>query len=271
MRAGLALAAAAFSLAVNAAGPVAFVADLQGNASIEGDGKVGFLAELNAGTRLLLGSGSTVAVTYAASGAEYTLRGPGEFVVSEAEVKADKGAAPTKRQVSSLKDTSAVARVSKTATASVRMRSVTASAARNALDYPVDTKIATLQPELRWTQVSGDAAEVKLLDANGKELWKGSAQAGAARPAMKLNAATRYRWTVMTAAGAVGEAQFETLPAEALMKVAKSKSAAKGFSERVMHAIVLQDLGATQEARAAWGELARERPELPELAALARQ
>ena len=114
MRAGLALAAAAFSLAVNAAGSVAFVADLQGNASIEGDGKVGFLAELNAGTRLLLGSGSTVAVTYAASGAEYTLRGPGEFVVSESEVKADKGAAPTKRQVSSLQDAAVVARVSKT-------------------------------------------------------------------------------------------------------------------------------------------------------------
>jgi len=88
---------------------------------------------------------------------------------------------------------------------------------------------------------------------------------------MKLNAATRYRWTVMTPAGVVGEAQFETLPSDALMKVAKSKSAAKGFSERVMHAIVLQDLGAVQEARAAWSELARERPDLPELAALARQ
>jgi len=271
MRAGLALAAAAFSLAVNAAGPVAFVADLHGNATIEGDGKVGFLAELNAGTRLLLGSGATVAVTYAASGAEYTLRGPGEFVVSESEVKADKGAAPAKRQVSSLQDAAIVARVSKTATASVRMRNITPSAARNALDYPVDTKVATLQPELRWTQVASGAAEVKLLDANGKELWKGSAQSGAARPAMKLNAATRYRWTVMTPAGVVGEAQFETLPSDALMKVAKSRSAAKGFSERVMHAIVLQDLGATQEARAAWGELARERPELPELAALARQ
>jgi hypothetical protein len=271
MRAGLAFAAAALSFAANAASPVAFVADMHGNASIEGDGKVTFLAELNAGTRLLLGTGSTVAVTYAASGAEFTLRGPGEFVLSDTEVKADKGAAPAKRQVSALQDAGVVARISKTATASLRMRNIAAPATRNALDYPVDTKVATLQPELRWSQVSREAAEVKLLDAAGKELWKGNAQAGSARPSVKLNAASRYRWTVMTAAGSVGEAQFETLPADVLMKVARSKSAAKGFSERVMHAFVLHDVGATQDARAAWAELSRERPDLPELAALARQ
>jgi len=270
-RIGLAFAAAALSLAASAAGPVAFVADLHGNASIEGDGKVAFLAELNAGTRLLLGTGATVAVTYATSGTEFTLRGPGEFVVTESEVKADKGAAPAKRQVSSVQDGGVIARVSKTATASLRMRNVAAPAARNALDFPVDTKIATLQPELRWSQVSREGAEVKLLDASGKELWKAAAQSGAARPAVKLSAGTRYRWTVMTPGGAIGEAQFETLSADALMKVAKSKSAAKGFSERVMHAFVLHDLGATQEARSAWADLSRERPDLPELAALARQ
>jgi hypothetical protein len=36
-----------------------------------------------------------------------------------------------------------------------------------------------------------------------------------------------------------------------------------------MHALLLQDLGATQEAREAWAALARERPDLPELAGLA--
>jgi len=75
------LAACALSAPVFAAESVAFVADLSGNASIEGDGKVTFLAELQTGTRLLLGSGSTVAVTYASTGSEFTARGPGEFVV----------------------------------------------------------------------------------------------------------------------------------------------------------------------------------------------
>ena len=65
------VAALGLSLAALASGPVAFVADIHGNASIEGDGKVTFLAELKAGTRLMLGSGAKVSVTYASSGAEY--------------------------------------------------------------------------------------------------------------------------------------------------------------------------------------------------------
>src|SRR5437762_874963 len=97
------LAAALFALsaAAHGADPVAFVADLHGNATIEGNGKVNFLHELGAGTKLLLGTGATVSVTYAASGTEFTLRGPGEFVIDRAEVKVEKGGAPTRRVVPS--------------------------------------------------------------------------------------------------------------------------------------------------------------------------
>ena len=99
MHRALAVLAAWAALAA-AAQPVAFVADLSGNATIEGDGKVGFLAELTAGTRLLLGTGASLAVTFASSGSEFTLRGPGEFLVTASEVRAEKGSAPTKRTVS---------------------------------------------------------------------------------------------------------------------------------------------------------------------------
>jgi hypothetical protein len=37
-----------------------------------------------------------------------------------------------------------------------------------------------------------------------------------------------------------------------------------------MHALVLQEMGATQEAKEAFAALARDRPDLPELAALGR-
>jgi hypothetical protein len=111
---------------------------------------------------------------------------------------------------------------------------------------------------------------VSLRDESGKEIWKGDAQPGTTRPAVKLSAASRYRWTVMTSSGALGEAQFETLGNDAIAKIARSRAAAKTFSDRVVHAVLLQDLGATQEAREAWAELARERPDLAELAALAR-
>jgi hypothetical protein len=268
------LASAALALAFSAFGsaPVAFVADLNGNATIAGDGKLNFLAELEPGTRLYLGSGASVAVTFAGTGTEYTLVGPGEFVVLPAEVKVEKGVAPTKRIVTQLPDAGVVARISQTATASLRMRGVQppGEAARSNLEYPVDTRVSTVQPMLRWRGDANAAATVSLVDASGKEVWKGPAMSGSARVPVKLSPSTRYTWTVMTPKGWVGEAGFETLPAETMAKVGKSSARAKTFSERVLHALLLHDIGARQEARAAWAALARERPDLPELDALAR-
>jgi hypothetical protein len=263
---------AALSGAAHAAGPVAFVADLKGNATIEGDGPVGFLAELTAGTRLLVGSNAFLAVTYAATGAEFTLNGPGEFLVDAAEVRAEKGAAPRRRTVAILPDPGVVARVSRTATASLRMRGIgDGGKARSTLEFPVDTRVSTLQPTLRWKNGARDEkVTVSVVDASGREVWRSGPVPESARTAVKLAPATAYRWTVTTPRGVLGEASFETLPAAGLARVAKSRAAAKAFPDRVMHAVLLQDLGATQEAREAWAALARERPDLPELAALAR-
>jgi hypothetical protein len=254
-----------------AAAPVAFVADLKGSATLDGQTRLAFLAELEPGTRLHLGPGASVAVTYAGTGHEYTLTGPGEFVVLATEVKVEKGAAPTRRSVMQLPDAGIVARMSHTSTASLRMRGVAApaEASRNRLEYPVETRVATLQPRLTWRGEAA-AATVSLSDASGKEVWKGPGQAGSAQPAVKLSPATRYTWTVMTPKGLVGEATFETLPADSLAKVAKSSARTRTFADRVLHALLLQDIGAHQEARVLWAQLARERPDLPELAALAR-
>jgi len=183
---------AAAALAASAQ-PVAFVADVQGNATIEGKGRLAFLAELPARTRLVLGSGARAAVTYAESGAEFTLAGPGDFVVGATEVKAERGAQPTRRSVQVMPDSGAIAKVSRTANASLRMRGLPAE------------------------------------------------PAPAGPPT-----------------------------AEARARAEKSRVSAKTFSERVMHAVLLQEIGATQDAREAWAGLARERPDLPELAVLAK-
>lgn len=272
MTRGAVLAAlAALSFAAQGAGPIAFVADLRGNATIEGDGPVGFLAQLSEGTRLLVGSKASLAVTYAATGAQFTLVGPGEFLVAAAEVRAEKGATPTRRTVTALPDPGVVARVSRAATASVRMRGIGDDKGKPGLEFPVSTRVSTLQPTLRWKSGSGDdKATVSVVDTSGKEVWKADAAPQSTRTTVKLAPATAYSWTVMTPKGVLGEASFETLSTPALAKVAKSRAAAKGFPDRVMHAFLLQDLGATQEAREAWAALAHERPDLPELAALAR-
>lgn len=251
---------------------VAFVADVRGAATIEGNGPVTFLHELAAGTRLLLGTGAVAAITFAASGTEYTVMGPGEFAITRTEVRADKGKVPAKRVVTSLSDPEVVTRVSKSATASVRMRSLAAvSAAANPLEYPVGTRVTTLRPTLRWKSAA-DPVTVRVRDDAGNEIWKATMLPGAApAQAPKLSPATRYRWTIMTAKGQeYPEASFETLPTDISARVERSLAAAKTFSQRVMHALVLQEVGAEHEAREAWAVLARERPDLPALAALAR-
>jgi hypothetical protein len=263
---------AAIALAARAAGPVAFVADVTGNATVEGDGTLVFLAELAAGTKLLLGSGAAVAVTYGASGTEFTLKGPGIFRIDERDVQVEKGSRPARRNVATLSDPGIVARVSSTATASLRMRGVPpATPAGSPLEYPVDTRVTTLQPLLRWKHDPAmEGAQVSVSDADGREIWKGDAKRGSVRPPVKLIPATAYRWTLTTPHGAAAEARFETLPAPLLAKAERSRAAAKRFPERVLHALLLQDLGASQEAREAWAALARERPDLAQLAELSR-
>jgi hypothetical protein len=269
MRLALAGVLLATALAAQAASPVAFVADIRGNATIEGNGRLTFLTELATGTRLLLGTGAAATITFAASGAEFAIEGPGEFAIGIGDVKADKGAAPPKRRaVSALGDLGVVSRVSRTATASLRMRGLAPTPDPAALEYPVNTRIFSLQPTLRARGVSADS-RVTILDGAGKSVWSGPVLPQGTRVGVKLAPASRYGWSITTSRGALGPAYFETLPAQAIARVEKSRGKDKTFPERVVGAILLQELGATQDAREAWEELSRERPDLPELAALA--
>jgi hypothetical protein len=186
-------------------------------------------------------------------------------------VTTDKGAKPTRRGAMPLGASSGVLqRAAETATASLRMRSVAPSSPA-ALEFPVSTRVATLKPTLRWrAEGGGDDFTLVLLDAKGKQVWKGAAKPEGTRPGVTLAPASRYSWTVIGARGPVGQAEFETLGADAIARAERAGSEARSFSGRVVHALLLQDLGAQQEAREAWARLAAERPDLPELANLAR-
>lgn len=267
-----ALAAAVLAAALGAqAGPVAFVADVRGSATIEGDGKLDFLAELPAGTRVLLGTGAAASIAFAGSGAEYEIKGPGRFRIDEREVAAENGAPPAARKGVVLLDRQVIARVGNAARASSRMRGGKPSAAGPlALEYPGEARIATLEPQMRWRSQPAAAVTLAVRSSTGREVWKGPVTGNAARLPVRLSPGERYAWTVTAADGAVAEGRFETLPAEALARVAAARSAGRSFAHRVKHAMVLEELGAVQDARDAWAQLARERPDLVELQALAR-
>jgi len=69
----------------------------------------------------------------------------------------------------------------------------------------------------------------------------------------------------------VGSGRFRTVSAEALQQVEQRRPADKAeFSDRLLFALMLREMGATQEAREAWARLATERSDLPELAAMAK-
>jgi hypothetical protein len=253
---------------------VALVTDLQGEARIAGGAKVAFLGEIQSAARLVLDKGAKLTLIYVASGTEFTLAGPGEFVVEASAVKASTGPAPVRRAVVARPDPGTVSRLAESATASIRMRSASAPKAasrRPELLYPRGAQIAVLQPTLAWSaDVPADGFTVVVAGADGKPAWRGTAKATSAKVGTRLSPATRYTWTLLSGDTSLGEASFETLPAESIRRAEAARAASRTFSDRILHALVLQDLGAAQDARLAWAELARERPELPELGALAR-
>ena len=79
-----------------------------------------------------------------------------------------------------------------------------------------------------------------------------------------------YAWTCSAGDVQVADARFETLSVDAIAAADKARAAAKSFPDRVLLAMSLQDLGAAQDASEVWAQLASERPDIPELAGLAR-
>lgn len=270
LAAGLWIAATAAHAAA-----VGFVTDLRGDARTASGTKIAFLGEVQPDTRVVLEAGARLTVIYIASGTEFTASGPGEFVFGNDEAKAVRGAAPTRRTVPSRPDAVVVTRVANSATASVRMRSANPApppSGRPALLYPRNVPVATLRPTLSWAaEPSASGFTVVVANADGKPAWKGSSKSNSARVGARLAPASRYTWTLAAGETTLGEASFETLPEAAIKRVEASRAAARSFSDRILHAFVLQDVGATQDARQAWADLARDRPDLPELAVLARQ
>ena len=105
-----------------------------------------------------------------------------------------------------------------------------------------------------------------------KPLLKARASGGSYRvPARLLAPDTEYVWTMTVAGNEIGSARFRTLNAEALAQVEHRRPSERAdFSDRLLFALMLQEMGAVEEARESWARLAQERADLPELAAFAK-
>lgn len=270
------LMAALFALAQSAvaAEGVAFIANLKGEVALDGAGRPALMAELTRGQKIVLGKDASLSVMFIQSGKEFALKGPGRFVVNGSDISASNGAPPAVRETEWRTNSKVLVQVSQSSSASIRMRRIgpAKSDDKAALVYPTHGKVSTLQPTFRWN--SGGAAPpfgftISPAADRSSPLSKASVGGDSYRLPVTLIPDTEYAWRVTAADTEIGSGMFRTLPQDALSQAENRKPHDKAeFSDRLMYALMLQEMGATQDAQEIWSTLAQERADLPELAAL---
>ncbi len=275
LRTSVSLLLFATALAAGAADGVAFITNMKGEIAVDGSPRPMLMSELAKGQKITVGKESLLSVMFIQSGKEYLLKGPGDYTVGERDVSARHGMPPAARETGWRASSQVLVKVSQTSAASIRMRSLAPAKAEEKpkLLFPTQGAITTLQPTYRWASDPKAAADVSLVvvGMEDKPVVKTRASAGSLKSPVKLQPDTEYVWIVAAAGVEIGTGRFRTLSADAIQQVERRKPSERAdFSDRLMYALMLQDLGATQEARESWAKLAEERADLPELAALAK-
>ena len=253
---------------------VAFITNLKGDVAIDGNLRPLVLGELARGQRITVGRDAMLHVMYTGSGKEYVLK-PGEYEIRDTEVASASGMPPIARSTEWRASNKVLMQVGQTSGASVRMRSIAKQKVDNApkLLYPADGSVGTLQPQFRWHAADASApAELTLLVAGqSKPVHQAKVTGLTHRVTAKLKPDTEYAWMVTANGTEIGPARFRTLPASAIQAIDRKRPGDKSeFSDRLLFALYLQEMGADQEAREAWMRLSQERADLPELSALAK-
>jgi hypothetical protein len=257
-----------------AADGIAFITNLKGEVAVDGNPRPALLSELGKGQKISVGRESQASVMYIASGKEYALKGPGEYLLKDTEVAAASGMPPVTRNTEWRPTNKVLVQVAQTSAASVRMR----SAAQPKPDvgpkllFPTEGAVSTLQPTFRWRRDDKDPVEFTLMVVGQeKAVHVVKVNALSYRVPAKLKPDTEYAWVLASGGNEIGMGKFRTLPAEGVQRAERAKPAERAeFSDRVLYALMLHEMGATQEARESWARLAQERSDLPELSALAK-
>ena len=256
---------------------IAFITNLVGDVAVDGSARPILMSELSKGQKIVVPMGSRLSVMYLQSGKEYALKGPGDFFVGEREIMAGTGMPPVARETSWRANSQVLVNIAQTSSASIRMRSFSPPAKADhkaRLLFPTLGTISGLQPTFLW--VAGESkrpAEITLAAAGNEDspVLRSKVAANSFRAPAKLQPDTEYVWTVSSDGRAIGTGKFRTLPLSAIHAIDTHRPSEKAdFSDRLLFALLLHEHGAQQEARNAWGKLAQERSDLPELAGLAK-
>ncbi len=260
------------ALPVAGANAIAFITNIEGEIAVDGIPRPLLLSELAKGQKVVVGRESRASVMYIASGKEYVLLGPEEYTVKDTEIASASGMPPVARSTEWRASGKVLAQVAQTSAASVRMRSIApAKRPLAAPAYPAKGNVSTLQPVFRWEGPARDTVEFTLrVDGQERPVHRATAKGAAYSLPVKLKPDTGYAWVVTAAGNEIAAGQFRTLPAQALAQIEDRRPTPRsGFSDRLLFTLLLQEMGALQEAQESWSRLAAERSDLPELSALA--
>lgn len=257
----LAVVASAASLAA----PLALVADVVGNASLQGN-RLRLLQELDADSVIAVNGGGEVVVFYLADGTQWSLKGTGGFRFTPSGPESAAGAPPPERRATQAAFRDLRVRSDRVTQGGVVMRSIGGEAL--ALTSPVSEVVVTTPVELSWTPMSPAATyAVEVVDDAGARVFaRELAGTTVALPAsVKLVPGRTYRWTVRGKDAASGRAteraaEFRYADDATRQRLARARPAADApFAQRVMYVALLDSEGARSAARELQRSLAGER------------
>ena len=274
LAAGLALACAAGAWASE---PPGLVIDVQGNATLAGT-RVAILTGLPPGAEVALEPAARVVVVHTQNGRQFELIGPGAFRWTGGKVEVVRPGELRVRESADAAFGDLRLRTGRIAQASISMRGAPGES-KLQLVSPASTWLLEPPRSFRWQPLAGAAAyRFQLTDSNGKPLHDVRTSAAAVElPAgVAFEAGRTYGWQVqaeLPGGRAVdGWTEFGVAGPDLRARVDRARPRADAsFGDRLLYALLLDELGLREEAERLWTQLARERPDDRDLAARAQR
>ena len=259
--------------------PVAMVTDLQGKAVISTGGRMAdatMLSDIDVGAQAQLQANTTMVVLYLGDGGEYLLKGPATVVFGAAQPEVINGAPVLKRTAPPggslrIKPTGMGqgALVMRSSLGAPRIRLLSANG----------TRVLDTQPELRWQEpLPGLRYSVEIADETGRSLYEAQAEGPSfTLPAsLQLQDGMAYTWDVAArlpdGRKYASKGEFSIASAELRAQTAAARALAQeSVSSMVTFAIWLDQMELRDEARKVWRVLATQRPEDPQIRAMAQR
>jgi hypothetical protein len=255
-----------------ASDPPGLVIDVQGEATLAGK-RVAILTGLPPGAEISLATAARVVVVHTQNGRQYELIGPGAFRWAGGRAEMVRPGELRVRESADAAFGDLRLRTGRIAQASISMRGAAAES-KVRLDSPASTWLLEAPRSFRWRPVAGAASyRFQLTDSNGKALHETrTATAAVELPAgVALEPGRTYGWQVQAElpGGKTidGWTEFGLAGLDLRARVDRARpGASASFGDRLLYALLLDELGLREEAGRLWEQLARERPADADLA-----